>query len=332
MDKGRFGIAGYGLYLPERLETESELMSRTGLERETLAGLGLRSRYQPGSEDQPVCMAEKAAQQAFDRAGGITPEMVDLVLWTGEEYKDYIAQTASIRLQEEVGCRRAWAFDLVGQGVTLLQGLRVARDMMIGDRDIRTVLLAGGTRNIDLVDQRRPETRFLLPYSASGAALILKRGVLNNELLDVRLEVDPEMADEVCVPGGGTERPFSPENIGAPEMLFQVARPELLDNYLDTVWPERLLGTARRVLAGSRPDYLALRHLVPAHRARVLQGLGLEAQHSVSLETTGHHGSNDVLISLELGQRQGMITAGDRVVLLSGGIGFNYGAALIRWG
>ena len=332
MDENRFGIAGYGLFLPERLETESELMDRTGCDRETLAALGLRRRYQPSPEDQPVRMAEKAALQAFARAENLVPESVDLVLWTGEEYKDYIAQTASIRLQEELGCRRAWAFDLVGQGVTLLHGLRVARDMMIGDRGIRTVLLAGGTRNIDLVDQQRPETRFLLPYSASGAALILKRGVLNNELLDVHLAADPEMADEVCVPGGGTEQPFSPENIGAPEMFFQVTRPEVLSAYLDHLWPERLLGIARQVLAGSRPDYLALRHLAPAHRIRVLQGLGLDEQHSASLERTGHHGSNDVLLSLELGHRQGMIKPGDRVVLLSGGIGFNYGAALIRWG
>ena len=332
MDKHRFGMAGYGLCLPQQLETESELMDRTGLDRETLAALGLRSRYRPSPEDQPVPMAEKAALQAFERAGTITPEMVDLVLWTGEEYKDYIAQTASIRLQEAIGCRRAWAFDLVGQGVSLLHGLRVARDIMIGDRDLQTVLLAGGTRNIDLVDQRRPETRFLLPYSASGAAMILQRGVLNNELVDVRLKADPVMADEVCVPGGGTQRPFSAENIGAPEMFFQVARPEVLGNYLDTVWPERLLDITRDLLDGIRPDYLALRHLAPACRTRVLQGLGLGDQHSASLEHAGHHGSNDVLLSLELGHRQGLIKAGDRVVLLSGGIGFNYGAALIRWG
>ena len=45
-----------------------------------------------------------------------------MVIWTGEEYKDYIAQTAAIRLQEETECRNAWAFDLVGQGVTTIQG------------------------------------------------------------------------------------------------------------------------------------------------------------------------------------------------------------------
>ena len=138
--------------------------------------LGIERKCKPTPEDQPIPMAVKAAKQAFERAGGIKPEEVDLVLWTGEEYKDYIAQTASIRVQEETGCRNAWAFDLVDQGVTTVLGLRIARDMMIGDQTIKTVLLAGGTRNVDLVDYTNPDTRFMLPFSASGGAVLLRRG------------------------------------------------------------------------------------------------------------------------------------------------------------
>lgn len=326
------GILGYGLYLPDKLETTADLIEQTGLSRDALANLGLSSRYRPAAEDQPVTMAAKASRQAMERAGNLPPGSVDLVLWTGEEYKDYIAQTASIRLQEEVGCRRAWAFDLVGQGVTLLHGLRVARDMMYGDQSLKTVLLAGGTRNLDLVDPKRPETRFLLSYSASGAALILRRDHPENELLEIRLESDPAMADEVYVPGGGTSQPFTAENIEGPEMFFQVPRPEGLKSYLDGVWPRRLTRIAQAVLTDSRPDYLALRHLSLAARAEVLHGLGLEEHQSLPLDQTGHHGSNDLLLSLELGLERGRISPGDLVALVSGGIGFNYGAALIRWG
>ena len=260
-------------------------------------------------------MAVKAARMALERADSVDPMGVDVVLWTGEEYKDYIAQTAAIRLQEEVGCRKAWAFDLVGQGVTLLQGFRVARDLILGDDTIHTVLLAGGTRNVDLVDYSNPHTPFLLAASASGGAVILKRAIERNCLLATAFRVDPEMADEVYVPGGGTEIPFSKETLGGPLLSFQVQRPEKVTPYIEDTWPERLVQIIRRVLPNGTPDYLALRHLTPAHRHRILEALGLKPDQSLSLEAWGHHGTNDPLLSLDLALSKGLIKDGDHVVL-----------------
>ena len=214
------GIVSYGIYLPEGFETAEEIAPRAGLTPAEVIALGIRRKCRPADEDQPIAMAVKAAKQAFHGADGIEPKDVDLVLWTGEEYKDYIAQTASIRLQEEVGCKNAWAFDLVDQGITTVLGLRIARDMMIGDQSIDTVLLAGGTRNVDLVDYTNPNTRWMLAASASGGAMLLRRGHRRNPLLETTFLTDPDMADEVYVPGGGTIEPFSPENLGTRDMYY----------------------------------------------------------------------------------------------------------------
>ena len=326
------GIVSYGSYLPGQFETAEEIAALAGLSVEDVIALGIRRKCRPSDEDQPVPMAVKAAKQAFERAGGLRPEEVDLVLWTGEEYKDYIAQTASIRLQEEVGCRNAWAFDLVDQGITTILGLRLARDMMIGDRDINTVLLAGGTRNVDLVDYTNPITRWMLPFSASGGAVVLRRGHPNNILQEIAFFVDPEMADEVYVPGGGTIHPFKPESLGTKMMYYNTPNPQLVSTYLNSRFPERLIEVIRNV-AGSRgsPGYLALRHLHPRVRDRVLRELDLMPEQAATLEEVGHHGTNDPLISLDLGLAAGRISNGSQVVLASAGIGFSYAAASIRW-
>ncbi|MCP4667048.1 MAG: hypothetical protein GY849_11855, partial [Deltaproteobacteria bacterium] len=207
-------------------------------------------------------------------------EDVDVVIWTGEEYKDYIAQTASIRLQEEVGCRKAWAFDLVAQGVTSIQGLRIAGDLIFGDDTVDTVLLAGGTRNVDLVDYTNPDTHFLLASSASGGAILLQRDHDKNHVLHTAFMVDPEMSDEVFVPGGGTEIPFSPENLDSDSMYFQAAHPDKVRDYLDRRWTQALTETVRKLLPDRAPDYLALRHLTPADRTAVLNGLGMQPDQS----------------------------------------------------
>ena len=330
----QLGLVSYGLYLPPAFETAEEIAQRSGLSRQQVADeLGIERKCRPSDEDQPVPMAVKAAKQALERAGGVRPEEVDLVLWTGEEYKDYIAQTASIRLQEEVGCRNAWAFDLVDQGVTTILGLRVARDMMLGDKSINTVLLAGGTRNVDLVDYTNPDTRWMLPTSASGGAVLLRRGHPANVLQETAFLVDPEMADAVYVPGGGTVHPFSPENLGTKIMYYHTPNPQKVCTYLSLRFAKRLIEVIRSAAeAGESVDYLALRHLHPRDREQVLRELNLSPEQSASLEEVGHHGTNDPLISLDLALRGERISDGARVVLASAGIGFSYAAAVIHWG
>lgn len=327
----KIGIVSYGLYTPAEFEAAKEVAIRSCLGIEEVRALGIERKCRPSAEDQPITMAVKAAKQALDRAGDTRPEDVDLVLWTGEEYKDYIAQTAAIRLQEEVGCRRAWAFDLVGQGVTTLLGLRLARDMMISDPTINTVLLAGGTRNVDMVDYRNPDTRWLLPISASGGALVLRRGGSHHSLEEMAFIVDPQMADEVYVPGGGTEIPFRPDNLGSAVMFYNTPHPEIVRDYLAGRWIDALTETAVKTLAGRSPDYLALRHLAPAERQEVLSRLGVSPERSAALDQWGCHGINDVLLSLDLGVKSGAIREGSRVLMVSGGIGFTYAAAMIRW-
>jgi 3-oxoacyl-[acyl-carrier-protein] synthase-3 len=326
------GVVSYGLYIPDGFETANVVAEKSGLTVDAVKALGIERKFLPAPDDQPVTMAAKAAKQAFERAKDVKPLDVDVVLWTGEEYKDYIAQTASIRLQEEVGCRNAWAFDLVGQGITSILGLRVARDLMIGDETVNTVLMAGGTRNIDLIDYSNPNTHFLLASSASGGAILLKRDHDGNHLMDTTFIVDSEMADEVYVPGGGTEKPFSPENLQSELMFFQVAHPEALSLYLDGRWLQALMEVIKKVLPERSPDYLALRHLSPVDHRQLMNELEVKPEQSMALSKWGHHGSNDIIISLDHGLKNNIIANGDWVVLASGGIGFTYAAALIRWG
>ena len=328
----KIGIVSYGLYFPKEFETAEDLAAKAGLNPQEVMALGIKRKCLPSQDDQPISMAVKAAEEAFQRAGGVQPADVDVVIWTGEEYKDYIAQTASIRLQEETGCRNAWAFDLVGQGVTSIIGLRIARDLMMGDESIDTVLLAGGTRNVDLVDYGNPDTHFLLASSASGGAMLLQRGLGRNKLLTTALTVDEDMADEVFVPGGGTEIPFSHANLASNVMFYRTPNPDVVRNFLDNRWTRALSEVAQQVLSGLSPDYVALRHLAPADRIAVLEHLAAGSGQSAALDNWGCHGTNDVILSLDMGLKSGAIRDGSHVVLVSGGIGFTYAAVLIRWG
>lgn len=330
--KTTVGIVAYGLYTPAEFETAEQIARQSGLAPSEVKRLGIIRKCRPGDEDQPVVMANKAAQQAFQSTTVVQPQDVDVLIWTGEEYKDYICQTASIRLQEELGCSNAWAFDLVGQGVTTILGLRVAHDLIYGDSSINTVLLAGGTRNVDLVDYQNPDTRFMLSMSASGSAVILRRNHSENQLLELAFHVDPEMADEVYVPAGGTQMPFDQENIGSTLGYYHLKHPQVVSEYLENRWAQTLSKMVKEVSNDHSLDYLALRHLTPRDHAFLLDRLNLTSDQSIQLDHWGHHGMNDVILSLDLGIRHGCVTDGSMVAMATAGIGFTYAAALIKWG
>ena len=161
---------------------------------------------------------------------------------------------------------------------------------------------------------------------------MLRRGHDRNILGNIELTVDSEMADEIFVLGGGTEIPFSSDNLNSKIMFFHTPRPEVVKNYLGGRFPQALAETVQKVLSGHSPDYLALRHLTPAQRTAVLKQLGVRPEQSFALDRWGCHGTNDVLLSLDLGIISGAIQDGSLAVLVSGGIGFTYAAALIHWG
>lgn len=332
------GILSIGTALPAGRVTAAEIAEAAGLTEAEVRGLGVESRTSPGAEDQPIAMAAEAARRAFARVPGFDPAEVDVVLWTGEEYKDHVAQTASIRLQEEVGARAAWAFDLVGQGVTTIVGLRVARALMIGDPEVRTVLLAGGSRNVDLVDPRSPATRWMLATGAGAGAMLLRRGASRNRLATVVTADDPSMADEVFVPAGGTVEPFSHETIGSDRLFFAVPDAARVARYVSEELPARLAAVARDALreAGGGvprpPSYAALRHLDPTSASKVLDALRVPPGATDGLADVGHTGPHDVVLSLERGLERGALSDGGTALLASAGIGFTYGAAVVEWG
>jgi 3-oxoacyl-[acyl-carrier-protein] synthase-3 len=325
------GIVSYGLYLPEKYQSAKEVAKYSNLSLKEVKSLGIERKLIPDKHDQPVFMAVQAAKNAFNKTNEIIPEDVDLVIWTGEEYKDYIAQTASIRLQEEVGCKNAWAFDLVGQNITLVQGIKIAHDIMIGDKEIDTVLLAGGSRNIDLVNYINADTKFLLPLSASGGAILLKKNYSKNNILSVDFKIDEYMADEVYVPGGGTEIPFNKENLNSSIMFYNVQNPKKMENYLKRIWIKSFIETAKKTLKEFKPDYVCLRHLPPLYRNKILTMLDIDKSRSADLSEWGCLGSNDVLLSLELGILKKKIQKDSLILFLTGGIGFMFAAALIKW-
>lgn len=331
------GIVSTGVYLPERFETSAEIAEKSGIPQEIVeTKLGIVRKTVPGPDDHTGQMGIWAAEKAMQQ-GNIDPSSIDLVIWIGEEHKEYPLWTAGIKLQEAVGAINAWAFDVQQRCGTMVMGLKIAKDMMLADPDINTVLLAGGYRNSDFIDYSNPRTRFMYNLAAGGTAVLLKKGYPANQLLASHIITDGSFSEDVVVPAGGTKQPITPEALAQRLNYLDVTDPEGMKQRLEQKSMDNFLKVIERAVeksgyATSDIDYLAILHMKRSAHEHVLKRLGLSERQSFYLEEYGHIGQIDQILSLELGLHTGRIQPGDLVVLVSAGIGYAWDASAIRWG
>lgn len=331
------GILSSGIYIPENYETAEEIAAKSGIPQDVVEKkLGITRKPIPGSEDHTCQMGINAAQRAIAKAG-IDPLSIDLVIYIGEEHKEYPLWTAAIKLQQEVGAENAWAFDVAMRCGTTVMALKVAKDMMIADPAIHTVLLAGGYRNGDFIDYQNPRTRFMYNLGAGGGALLLQKGTRKNQVLESKIMTDGSFSEDVVVVAGGTKEPITAEAIQHKRNMLDVLDPEGMKQRLEEKSMQNFLKVIRSSLeksgyTESDIDYLGILHMKKSAHDYVLKELGLNETQSIYLNEYGHIGQIDQILSLELAEESGKIKAGDIIVLVSAGIGYAWGATTIKWG
>lgn len=331
------GIISTGLYLPDQYMTGEKIAELAGIPKEIVEGkMGIKKKPIPGPDDHTCEMGIRAAKQAIERAD-IDPKNIDLVIYIGEEHKEYPLWTAAIKLQEEVGAYHAWAFDVAQRCGTTIMALKVAKSLMLSDPTINTVLLAGGYRNVDYIDYQNPRTRFMFNLAAGGGAILLQKGVKKNLLLESALMTDGSFSEDVVVTAGGTKNPITHEALEKGLLRLDVTDPEGMKRRLEQKSMDNFLKVVRESLFKSGYsekdiNYIAILHMKKSAHQYVLKELGLLEEQSIYLENYGHIGQIDQILSLELAEQEGKLKNGDIVVLVSAGIGYAWGATTIRWG
>lgn len=331
------GIVSTGIYIPQTKMTSNEIATRSGIPEDIIRQkLGIHEKPIPDKGDQTVQMGIWAAQDALKKAN-IEPKSIDVVIYIGEEHKEYPLWTASIKMQEELGAVNAWAFDVQLRCGTTVMALKLAKSLMESDESIHTVLLAGGYRNVDFIDYQNLRTRFMYNLAAGGGALILQKNYEKNHLLDADIVTDGSFSEDVLVPVGGTKKPLTSSDLENNLYKLDVLDPVGMKERLEQKSLSNFLKVIRSSLSKSGLsekdlDYLAMLHMKKSAHTYILSELGLQESQSIYLHNFGHIGQIDQILSLQLALENGRVQDGDIVTLVGAGIGYVWGAITIRWG
>ncbi|MDI3270493.1 MAG: 3-oxoacyl-ACP synthase [Bacillota bacterium] len=327
-------VAG-GYAFPEGRLQAADLAMRTGIPEEIIrTKFGLLEKRVGGEEDQISRLALQAAQKALMKAK-IDPGEIDLIIYSGSEFKDYRLWSAGAYLQHAIGAKRALAFDVMALCAGGLVGLQVARAMLSRNPSWRYALLVAASREASLLNYEDQKSRFMFTFGDGAAAVILGKGPQYHPILGTAAITDGSFHDDVKVPGGGTRLPpWGP--VPKEDLYLQVKDPLSLKERLDPVSLPRFLEVVDRALGEAGLSRKDLDFLFPVHMKRsmhqkLLETLSLREDQGYYLERYGHVQAADPFLGLLLAEEDGWLRDGQILGLVAAGTGYTWAAAILRW-
>lgn len=333
------GIVGTGVYLPKKIMTAAEIAAATGgiwSEDAVRSKLGINQKYIAGPDEGTQEMGALAALKCLEKTG-VDPKEIDLILCMGEEWKEYPLTTSALYIQDRIGAVNAWGIDVQNRCCTCVSAMKIARDMMVADETINTVLIAGGYRNGDFVDYTDKDMSMMYNLSCGGGAILLKKNYGKNLLLGSKIIADGSLSRTAGVEIGGIAKPFTPENVEEGYRSLRLLDAKKMKDRLNIVsmpnWYKCIdESLAQAGLERKDIDYLDILHIKRSGHRGMLADLGLTEEQTIYLEDFGHIGQVDQILSLELAIEQGKVKPGSVVCMIAAGIGYVWSANIIRWG
>ena len=327
------GLAATAAYLPEQWMTAAEIGDASGIpEQVILEKFGLRGKHIAADGEHVSDMSVAAAERLLGQ-NDIDPAEIDVVLYYGSMWKEYPVWQAAPWIAHRLGCVNAYALEYANVSCGTPVALRLARNFLLAEPELRNVLIVAASRESYLLDYGNERSRFMFNFGDGAVAGLLTRDA-PHEILGAHAVTDGSFSLQVKVPAGGSVTPASAETVAARRHYLDVADPAQMKDGLDAVSLPNFVAAARGALDRSNASLEDVSLLCGIHMKRsmheaILGELGIER--AVYLDDTGHMSGVDPLLGVDRAARAGELAAGDLVLLLAAGTGYTWAAAVVRW-
>jgi 3-oxoacyl-[acyl-carrier-protein] synthase-3 len=328
MSQRRAAITALGTHVPERVVTNAELTKKVDTTDEwirTRTGIETRHYVEPGTGTSAI--ATRAAEQALRRRG-IGADELDLII-VATVTPDMIFPATGCLVQDRLGAKRAWAFDVSAACSGFAYALTLGAQFVENGKHSK-VLVIGADVMTSILDFEDRTTCVL--FGDGAGAVLLEPREDGTGILDFAHEVDGSGACYLNMPGGGSLKPASHETVDQKlhyvrqqgQHVFKYAVRKFADN------SEAIL--QRNGLTGSDVD------LFVAHQANIRiieaaqQRMGLpDAKVIKNIRQYGNTTAATIPLALKTALDEKKLKPGDRVLLAAVGAGFTVGTVLLKW-
>lgn len=319
------GVAGY---VPPRIQTNADLekivdtndewiRTRTGIRERHIADRGVASSH----------MATEAAKALLAKTN-TDPAEIDLIILASVTPDMFFPATACL-IQERIGAKKAWGFDLSAACSGFVYALTVGAQFVAGGTH-KKVMVVGSDKMTSILDYQDRSTCVLF---GDGAGAVLVEPAADGEgILDFTHDVDGSGGQFLYMPAGGSLNPSTHETVDK-RMHFVHQEGSQVFKYA----VRRMAEMAAHLLEsnGFTSNDLAL--VVP-HQAnlriiRAMQDrLGVDdSKVLVNIDRYGNTTAGTIPLGLCDALGQGRIRKGDLIMLVAVGAGYTSGGILLRW-
>ena len=324
-------IVATGCYLPDIEITNDALRARfNGNAPEFVdkmeAASGIRTRWYAPEDWATSDLAVRAAKQALERAGR-SAEDLDMIL-VGTDSPDFITPATSVIVQDKLGAKHAGTFDVGCACASFPTAYTAAAGMMATNPNLKSVLVIGVYMMHKLTAADDPMIFF---YGDGAGAAILERSEKPG-FISSAFRADGSYAKRWAIFAGGTVEPVTEDSIRSGH-----ARVKMVDRYPPEInndgWPAVVRDVAKNGgFAIDDIDFLIFTQVRKPTIELVMNELGLPMSktHTV-MEKWGYTGSACIPMALDDALQEKKIKAGDLVVMVGSGVGYNQAGAAFRW-
>ncbi|MEK6335788.1 MAG: ketoacyl-ACP synthase III [Acidobacteriota bacterium] len=302
-----------------------------------LSKTGVAVRGVAAADETASDLGVAAGRRLFE-SGAATPEEIDFLLFCTQS-PDYFTPTSACIMQDRLGLKTSCGAIDFNQGCSgYVYGLALAKSLIEAGTASNVLLITADTYT-KFINRRDRSIRTLF---GDGAAATLVRSVeAESEMIGpLVLGTDGRGANEIIVPAGGLRCPPTTEtaiekeddvgNWRSAQNLYMNGA-DVFSFALRTVPPaiDQLL--QKSGLTMDQVDFFVLHQANKFILERLRGKMKISPEKFwIDMENCGNTVSSTIPIALESAFEQKRVKSGDRVALAGFGVGYSWGAAMVR--
>jgi 3-oxoacyl-[acyl-carrier-protein] synthase III len=320
-------ITGTGHYVPDRVMSNFDLEKMVETSDEWITTrTGIKERRVVAPDQACSDLATSAALRALEMAGLKAADLDGIFVGTISGDMQFPA-TATL-VQDRLGATNATALDVSAACSGFIFGVNLANSM-IASGAMNRVLVIGAEVLTKFVDWADRSTCVL--FGDGAGAAVLEACEPGQGILATYTRSDGSLADLLCIPGGGSRRPYDDRT--RPDRLQYI---KMKGDGVFKFAVRAMADAARIVLDEAGFSIADVKYVIP-HQAniRIIDAVAerLEVPKErmfVNLDRYGNTSSATIPMAYDEVVRAGKLQTGDLVLFTGFGGGFTWGSILLR--
>ena len=323
-------ITSLGCYTPPRVLTNQDLEKMVETSDQWIVErTGIRERHIADPSMATSDMAIHAARCALAQRGIDAAEVEAIIVCTVTP--DHLFPSTACLVQNAIGARGAWGFDLIAACSSFVYGLTTGAHLVAAGTH-RKVLVIGADTMSRIIDYTDRATCVL--FGDGAGAMLLEPAAEGEDFgfIDFLGEVDGSGGDALKMPAGGSRRPASHETVD--QRLHYVHQD---GSQVFKYAVRKMYEVCRDLLARNGVAAADLAVMIP-HQAnlRIIKGVGERlgidpSKVMVNIDRYGNTTAGTIPLATRDAISQGKLNKGDLVLFAAVGAGYTVGASLWKW-